>query len=110
MVLLGQRQLAARSGSQQHQFQSSRDGAGAGGARRRLAGAGSGVASQRDEDPQADSRSDSEQIALGADRLMTLVEIVEPKLPHGIPPLGRSSRHNESDFLGVRQCYFSRCP
>ena len=31
-----------------------------------------------------------ERIALGADRLKTFVEIVEPKLPPRFPPLGQS--------------------
>jgi hypothetical protein len=39
------------------------------------------------------------RIALGANRLETLVEIVETQLPHGIPH-GQSSRNTESDLPG----------
>src|SRR4029434_353387 len=51
-----------------------------------------------------------ERIALGANLLETLVEIVEAQLPHGIPPPGQSSRNTESDLPESRQRYFSRCP
>src|SRR5262245_63724563 len=52
-----------------------------------------------------------ERIALSTDRLKALVEIVEPQLPHGIPPREpKSARRNESDLLTPRQCYFSRSP
>jgi hypothetical protein len=49
-----------------------------------------------------------ERIALGANRLETLVEIVETQLPQGIPPPGQSSRDTEADLPGPRHSYFSR--
>jgi hypothetical protein len=49
------------------------------------------------------------RIAFGADRLQTLVEIVEAQLPHRVSP-GQSSRITESDLREARHCYFSRCP
>jgi hypothetical protein len=47
-----------------------------------------------------------ERIALGANRLETLVEIVETQLPHGIPPPGQSSRNTEADLPGPPVRFF----